>query len=271
MAEQSFRALEQAGWVARAGTYDGLVATITKHAIDPILDTFGALAGKRVLDVACGTGNLAAAAAGRGAASDGIDFASTMVETATSRHPGVAFRQGDAEHLPYGDGSFDAVACAFGLLHMDRPDLVIQEAARVLKSGGRYTFTVWCGPEQGADLFALVLGAVRKHGTLDVPLPPAPPMFRFADPDECRSALAAAGFVSPKVSVLPLAWRAARPEDVLAFIYRGTVRMPMVLEAQTAQARAAIDRAIVEGCEAFRKGDAIEFRFPASMASATRS
>jgi SAM-dependent methyltransferase len=271
MAEQSFGALEQAGWVSKAGAYDEWTATITNRAIDPILDTFGGLAGKRLLDLACGTGNLAAAAAGRGATADGIDFASTMVEAARKHHPGVSFRHGDAEQLPYGDASFDAVACGFGLLHMARPDVVLRETARVLRTGGRFTFTVWCGPDQGADFFALVLDAIRAHGTLDVPLPPAPPMFRFAAPEECRAALAAAGFVTPKMSILPLAWRAERREDVLDFIYRGTVRMAMVLEAQAASARAAIHRAIVEGCEAFREGDAIDFRFPAAMTSATRS
>jgi len=271
MAEQSFQALEQAGWVAKAGAYDELFATITDQAIDPILDTFGSIAGKCLLDVACGTGHIAGVAAERGAQSEGIDFASTMVEKAKSRYPGVPFREGDAEQLPYGDASFDAVACGFGLLHVARPDRVMKEAWRVLKSGGRYTFTVWCSPDQGGEFFRLVMGAVQKHGTLDVPLPPAPPMFRFSDPTECAKALTAAGFVAPRVAVLPLSWRAATPADVLDLIYKGAVRTPMVLEAQTTHAREAIHRAIMEGSEAFRKEGVIEFRFPASMASATKN
>lgn len=271
MAEQSFQALEQAGRVAKASAYDELFATITDQAIAPILDSFGAIANKRVLDVACGTGHIAGVAADRGAKSEGIDFASTMVEKAKDRYPGVPFREGNAEQLPFADASFDAVACGFGLLHMAQPDRVIKEAWRVLKSGGRYTFTVWCGPDQGGEFFRLVMGAVLKHGTLDVPLPPAPPMFRFSDPHECARALTAAGFVAPKVTVLPLTWRAAKPEDLLNLIYKSAVRTPMVLEAQTDQAREAIHRAIMEGSEAFRKGNAIEFRFPASMASAMKS
>lgn len=270
MAEQSFQALEQTGWVAKAAAYDELFATITDQAIDPVLNTFGAIAGKRILDVACGTGHIAGVAAGRGAKSEGIDFASTMVEKAKSRYPKVLFREGDAEQLPYDDASFDAVACGFGLLHMARPDRVIREAWRVLKSGGRYTFTVWCSPDQGGELFGLVMGAVQRYGTLDVPLPPAPPMFRFSDPAECANTLRAAGFVDPKVAVLPLSWHTAKPSDLLDLIYRGAVRMPMLLEAQTIQAREAIHRAIMEGSEAFRKGSAIELKFPASMASAMK-
>lgn len=270
MAQQSFQALEQAGWIAKAGAYDELFATITDQAIAPILDSFGPIADRRLLDVACGTGHIAGVAAGRGAKSEGIDFASTMVEKAKSRYPGVPFKEGDAEQLPFADASFDAVACGFGLLHMARPEQVIKEAWRVLKSGGRYTFTVWCSPDQGGEFFRLFMGAVQKHGTLNPPLPPAPPMFRFSDPDECAKAMTAAGFVAPEVTVLPLTWHATRPEDVLNLIYKGAVRASMLLEAQTVQAREAIHRAIIEGSEAYRKGNAIEFRFPASMASATK-
>ena len=77
MAERTFQALEQAGWVARAAAYDDLFATITDQAIAPILDSFGDIADKRLLDVACGTGHIAGVAAERGAKSEGIDFAST--------------------------------------------------------------------------------------------------------------------------------------------------------------------------------------------------
>jgi SAM-dependent methyltransferase len=270
MTEETFEALERAGWNARASEYDDMFATITEQAIAPMLDSFGALASQRLLDVACGTGHIAGTAAGRGARSDGIDFAATMVDQAKARFPGVSFREGDACRLPYPDDSFDAVACGFGLLHMAQPEQAMKEAWRVLRRGGRYAFTVWCGPDQGGEFFKLVMGAVQKHGTFDVPLPAAPPMFRFADPNECAKALTAAGFVDPVVTVLPLKWRAAKAEDVLDLIYKGAVRTPMVLEAQTDHAREAIHRAILEESEKLRNGGTIEIRFPASMACACK-
>jgi SAM-dependent methyltransferase len=270
MAKLSFQALEQAGWIAKAGDYDGLFATITDQAIDRILDSFGPLEGKRLLDVACGTGHIAGVAASRGARSEGIDFATTMVEMARRLYPGVLFREGNAEQLPFDDNSFDAVACGFGLLHMAQPERVVKEAWRVLRIGGRYAFTVWCGPVQGGDFFKLVMDAVQEHGSPDVALPAAPPVFRFADPEESRKVLTSAGFVDPKVTVLPLMWRVERPEGVLDLIYKSAVRLPMVIDAQAATARAAIHRAILEGSEAFRKDGGIEFRFPASMATATK-
>ncbi len=70
--------------MAKAGAYRDIFGKITEQAIDPILNTFGDLSQKRMLDVACGTGELTAAAASRGAITEGVDFAATMVEKASS-------------------------------------------------------------------------------------------------------------------------------------------------------------------------------------------
>ena len=72
------------------------------------------------------------------------------------------------------------------MLHIADADAAISQAHRVLKPDGRYGFSVWCGPAQGGVFFELVLGAIQEHGTLDVDLPPAPPIFRFADPEDSR-------------------------------------------------------------------------------------
>jgi ubiquinone/menaquinone biosynthesis C-methylase UbiE len=271
MTPQTFTALEHAGWLARAAAYDGSFALVTNQAIAPILDSFGALKGKRLLDVACGTGHLAAAAAQRGAVAEGLDFAGTMVAEATRHYPQVTFTEGDAQNLPYNDGLFDYVACAFGLLHMERPERAIAEAYRVLQDGGRYTFTVWSAPAQGGDLLGLILGAVQTHGTLDVPLPPAPPFFRFADADECRRVLTAAHFITPAVSTVPVTWYGKTPQDLLDLIYKSTVRTPMLLEAQTPEARNRIHEAILAGAAKYRVSDRIAIAIPAVMATATKA
>ena len=103
------------------------------------------------------------------------------------------FQVGDAETLPFGDASFDRVICNFGLYHLPGPDRAIAEAARVLRPGGIYVFTTWCGPDV-SPLFRVIAEAIQAHGKMHVSLPPAPPPFRLADKPESRRAMAAAGF-----------------------------------------------------------------------------
>lgn len=264
---RTFRELEHEGWLDRATYYRNAFGAITSQAIRPILDALGDVSGKRFLDIACGTGELAATAAGRGALAEGVDFASTMVERATAAHTAARFREGDAEHLPYEAASFDAATCSFGILHVEHPEVAVAEARRVLVDGGMFAFTAWCTPAQGNDFFELVLGAVQEHGTMDVPLPPAPPFFRFSDADECTEVLRAAGFENVEARVIDLRWRPRHAEDALELVYRSGVRTPMILEAQSPEARDRIHRAILDGTEQHRRGDA-EMRLPAMLTTA---
>ncbi len=268
MSDNTFREFEHQNWLAKADNYRDAFGRMTERANGPILDIFGDLSLKRFLDVACGTGELTAEAAKRGAIAEGLDFASSMIKNAEQRYPYLNFVEGDAENLPYPDSTFDAISCCFGLLHLQDPDRAIREARRVLKSGGHYIFTSWCGPDQGGDFFELILSAIRKYGTLDVPLPVAPPLFRFSDPGECRRTLLDAGFVLPSVSVLELDWIFQSGAEIIDFIYKNIVRTTLILQAQTLSARERIHLAIIEDAEKFRKGEVIRIKFPATLASA---
>ncbi len=265
----SFKELEHAGWEDRAGDYDAYVGATTVQAISYLLDATGVTAGKRVLEVACGPGYGAAGVIARGATAIGVDFAAPMVAEARRRVPGAEIVEGDAEALDFADHSFDAVICNFGLLHLPEPDKAIAEAYRVLRPGGGYGFTVWCGPEK-MEFFALVLSAVQQHGTLEVDLPPAPPIFRFSDHDECRRSLSAAGFEDVQVEDIELTWSAASPMDVIDCIYKSTVRTAMVLDAQDDDARENIHRTILDGVRRFEKGGNIVMAWPAVMAAARK-
>src|SRR5687767_369849 len=143
----AFRDFEHAGWERAAEHYPDAFGDLTAQAVDPVLDAVGARAGTRLLDVACGPGFVAAAAAARGADATGLDFSPAMIARARRSHPSVAFRDGDAEALPFAPASFDAVVMNFGLLHLAHPDVAIGEARRVLRPGGRYGFTIWAAPE----------------------------------------------------------------------------------------------------------------------------
>src|SRR5581483_3885049 len=100
-----------------------------------LLDEVGE--ARRVLDVGCGTGNLASEAARRGSRVWGVDPTPEMLEVARAKVPrGVGLREGRAEQLPFKDGWFDAVVGALVVHLVDRPR-AFAEARRVLVRGGR--------------------------------------------------------------------------------------------------------------------------------------
>jgi SAM-dependent methyltransferase len=191
-----------------------------------------------------------------------------MVEAARGRYPAAVFKQGDAEALDFDTGVFDAVICAFGVNHLQHPDKGIAEALRVLRPGGKYAFTMWCVPGK-SKFHQLVLDSIRACGTLDVPLPDAPPPFRFSEPETCTAALLGAGFINPRVTEVPLAFRPSALGQVLDLTY-SAVRLEMILSLQTAEARERIHRAIAEGAERFRARGKIEIPMPAVLASAEK-
>ncbi|HMZ22975.1 MAG TPA: methyltransferase domain-containing protein, partial [Blastocatellia bacterium] len=119
--------------------------------------------GTRVLDVACGTGNLSFPAAQAGSIVTGVDIATNLLETARARAEAegasIQFDEGDAEALPYADASFDEVVTMFGAMFAPRPTLVASELARVCRSGGRLAMANWT-PE---GFIGQVFKATGKH------------------------------------------------------------------------------------------------------------
>ncbi len=101
--------------------------------------------GDRALDLCCGTGDIAFALAQRGADVTGLDFSDKMLEVARARAQGikgqqpppVTFIQGDAEHIPFPDHSFDAVTMGYGLRNLSSWEAGLREMLRVAKPGGR--------------------------------------------------------------------------------------------------------------------------------------
>lgn len=127
-----------------------------------------------LLDVACGTGNLAIPAAKRGAAVTGVDIAPNLLVQARERAAAegltITFDEGDAEALPYPNASFDVVVTMFGAMFAPRPELVASELARVLKPGGLLAMANWNPASFSGKMFRL--------GAQHAPPPPgiAPPV-----------------------------------------------------------------------------------------------
>jgi SAM-dependent methyltransferase len=110
----------------------------------------------RVLDVACGTGNGALAAAERGADAVGVDFEPELLALAHEQAPNVEFVEGDAAALPLEDASFDVVLSLFGVMYAPDHEQAAAELTRVTTPGGRIALAAWTPgsfmPRMGAAL-----------------------------------------------------------------------------------------------------------------------
>ncbi len=268
---EEFKAFESAGWAARAATYDDLMGAVTARFVEPLLDAAGVRAGTRLLDVACGPGTLAASAAARGADPVGLDLAAGMVEVARERHPELQFLQGDVEHLPFGDASFDAVAAGFLLHHLPHPERGAAELARVLAPSGRLAATVWDRPER-MRLIGLADDAMaRAEADTAVALPEGPDAFGFAEPAEFEALLSGAGFEAVSVRRIEFTHRAASVDELWDGLLGGTVRTTEQVQAQPASVRERIRTAFAELAEAHRSADGtLEVPVAAVLASAER-
>jgi len=262
-----FTQFERDGWEHSAAGYADGLAALTAQAIVPLLDAVQAGEGVRLLDVACGTGELAAVAHWRGAHVTGVDLAGAMLARSRERLPHeVELREGDAQALPFADTSFDAVTLAFVLGHLADPQRGLAEARRVLAPGGRMAFAWWREFEY-AVAFRVVLGAIREHGRLDVPLPAGPPFDQFSSRDACERALADAGFVELTVHEQPLVWVLPNGEALFDACMRGSVRTGGLLRAQTPAALEAIRAAVCESARAFELDGHVELPMPVWIAS----
>ena len=141
---QTIKEKMKATWMA--GDF-GQIARYNAKAAEEFVQRLNLSPGTRVLDVACGTGNLAIPAARARAIVTGIDIASNLVEQAKKRaaEEGVTakFEEGDAEQLPYADGEFDVVMSMFGAMFAPRPEVVASELLRVCRPGGMIAMANW--------------------------------------------------------------------------------------------------------------------------------
>lgn len=132
--------------------------------LDKYLPSDGA--GKKLLDVGCGTGYHLARYRTRGFEISGMDGSEEMLKQARIANPNIAFEQGDVEKLPYADNSFDYVLCVEVLRYLPDVSACINEIARVLKPGGIALVT--SAPPLQANLYPLVnrISSALKVGSL---------------------------------------------------------------------------------------------------------
>ncbi|HET7166173.1 MAG TPA: methyltransferase domain-containing protein [Pseudolabrys sp.] len=212
-----------------------------------------------LLETAAGTGVLTRAVAARLPVSTRItatDLNQPMLDHARTRLSGdsrITWKQADALALPFGDRSFDAVACQFGAMFF--PDRVAgyKEARRVLKPRGHFIFNVWdrISENDFADVVTQALAVI---------FPDDPPRFMartphgYHDVDQIRADLKAAGFANVSVDAMDARSKAPSPRDAAIAYCQGTplrneieARDASRLEEATAKAAEALARRFGNG------------------------
>jgi SAM-dependent methyltransferase len=266
VAGDPFWEFERDGWDRAAPHYVECWGD-TDQFVAPLLDGARVGAGTRLLDVACGPGIVSEAAAAHGADPVGLDVAPAMVEEARKRLPGLTFVEGDAQQLPFGDGSFDAVTINFGILHLSKPEVALAEARRVLVAEGRIAFTAWVA--EGNAVEEIVGAAIARHA-VPVELPEGPPFYRFADAEESRRALAEAGFApdSVRLETVNAFWRLPRADLLFEATLKAGVRRGAILRGQPPERLEAIRTAMIEGVRRYADGDDFALPIVARVTSA---
>ncbi len=260
-AQDDFARFEQEGWQRVADKYDSVWSSLTRQFIPSLLGDASVSAGMLALDVACGPGYVSAAAKQLGAVPTGIDFSEKMVAIAKRMFPEIRFKQGDAQDLPFEDGSFDRVLMNFGLLHVSHPEKACAEACRVLRREGKFAFTVWAGPEQNPGA-KIVNDAVEAYANLNVGLPEGPPKYLYDERDECRQVLERVGFDGASMSyeTRTVEWHHPDAGYYFEAERNAGVRTAGILARQSPEALEAIRVAIESGIKQYVRGD--EFVLP---------
>ena len=129
-----------------AGDFGQIVKAYQPGAASFVSD-LGIKPGQKILDVACGNGNLSFPAARAGGIVTGVDIAPNLILQAKERMENeglkITFEEGDAEQLPYSDKSFDLVVSMFDAIFAPRPELVASELLRVIAPGGTIAMANW--------------------------------------------------------------------------------------------------------------------------------
>lgn len=141
---QALKERQRRMWMA--GDY-GHFAQYLAPSVNEFFASLDIQPGMRVLDLACGAGQLSVMAARAGAIVTGLDLASNSIKQARIRGSAenldIDFVEGDVESLPYPDASFDLVVSLIGAMFAPRPTLVASEMLRVCRPGGRIAMGNW--------------------------------------------------------------------------------------------------------------------------------
>jgi SAM-dependent methyltransferase len=221
----------------------------TAAELEPVAEAVVGMAaispGQDVIDLACGTGNAALLAAGRGARLVGIDASARLLEVARSRACAqgvdVDFREGDLLELPLADGTADVVLSVFGVIFASDPAQALREVERVLRPGGRVLLSAWI-PAGPIDAMLGAMGRILGR------VSPAPPPRRFpwSDPAALGPLAARQGLALEATTAAELTIRDSSPE---AYVLGGQEH-PMAVAVRPVIERAGVGAEVQEAMTA---------------------
>src|SRR5213592_4525772 len=212
--ETDFQAVTQIQQMIWSKGDFAMIGVAAQMVAEQLCEAVDVLPGQRVLDVACGAGNGAIAGARRGAESVGLDYVPELLERGRERAAGegfeIEFVEGDAQALPFDDGSFDVVISTFGAMFAPDQEKTASELLRVCRSGGKIGMANW--PPSG-----LIGGGVFKITAEHAPPPPGVPSPVVWGTEERLRELFGDGFSELTVSQQFWNFRYESPEAWLEF------------------------------------------------------
>lgn len=252
-------------WVEHRDRHEAMQRRFTPR----LLEAANITRDSRVLDIGCGCGATARAAARQAVDGDvlGVDLSGPMLSEARrlareEEVEGVRFEQADAQTYPFTDGAFDVVLSRFGVMFFADPQVAFSNIARALRAGGRLAFLCWRSLGEN-EFLTVPFGAIARH----VPLPELggpedPGPFSLADPDRIRGLLSGAGFAA--ITIEPVSEpmvMGTDVDDVMAYQLGTPMARSMlakVTDEATNQKAAAAMEALREALSPHQGPDGIE-------------
>ncbi len=254
-------------WAEHAAVYDASLARyqpalLTAVAVRP---------GERVLDVGCGSGEVAIdlVRGVPGARAVGVDLSNAQLEVARRRAGDLRaeFVQADAQVHDFGEAAYDVVVSRTGTMFFSDPAAAFANLARATKPDGRLTMLVWRGIEENEWLREF-LGAIGRVRALQPPPAGAPGPFALSDPDRVRGILEGSGWREVAFTALdePM-WFGPDPDTATTFIV-GQMAWALRGLAEADQRRAASN--LRDAMAAHAGADGVQFRSGVWLVTAQR-
>lgn len=121
-----------------SNAYEVFSPDTNERLMDIVLGVSGLPEGARIADLGCGSGVFSNVLQQRGYKCTGVDLSPALIRIAKQKYPGIEFIEGDVEHLPFADASFDGVLLAGILHHFSDRSAFVAEVKRILKPGGKF-------------------------------------------------------------------------------------------------------------------------------------